>query len=153
MANGAKPTQVQSSRVNARHAQIASLRACGMRRYVLHRVFVRRSFSADGRLFCDGAFYFILFIAPCYDIASIQSGATAEPWSTGTQYARKGGRKRPRYQSQNGAPRFFFLFPSLSGIGHFSPSLSGSPVVFLGGLELEVWKFSAFSVCRWGAKI
>jgi hypothetical protein len=37
-------------------------------------------------------------------------------------------------------PVFFFSF-SLSGFGHFSPSLSGSPVVFLAGLELDVGSF------------
>jgi hypothetical protein len=44
--------------------------------------------------------------------ASIQGGTTAEPWSARTQYARKGGRKRPRYQSQNGASCGFVFFSS-----------------------------------------
>jgi len=44
--------------------------------------------------------------------ASIQGGTTAESWSARTQYARKGGRKRPRYQSQNGASRGFFFSSS-----------------------------------------
>jgi len=136
--SGASVARKRAPRSNR---QLAGLRDEAVR---VASCFCRRSFSADGRLFAMGNF--ILICLRHAHIASIQSGATAEPWSTWAQYARKGGRKRPRYQSQNGAPLFSFRLQSVF------PFVIGSAGRVPGWTETRYWKFSVFSVCRWGAK-
>ena len=42
--------------------------------------------------------------------ANIQSDAITESWTARAQYACESGRERPRYQSQNGAFAFVFLY-------------------------------------------
>lgn len=109
--SGARPTRERSSLFrNVRHVQIGSSRACETKRYVvaIHNI-IPFPFHPVPFFLLRRALMRFFFL-----VANIQSDAITKSWTARAQHACESGRKRPRYQSQNGAFAFAFSYLEIS---------------------------------------